>query len=97
VAIAALLVGTALYYRAYLTAALTSRVILWFHHHAGPALLAVAILISAIATVVPIAVLWLRRWSNRPLYSWLKRLPALSALPDAVACGLQPAQGIEIG
>jgi len=59
--------------------------ILWLNHKASPALLAVAVLFSAVAVAIPAAVLWLQRWSARPSPPWLKRLPGFVALIEAIA------------
>ena len=84
-AMAALLVGLISFYSAYLTVALLSLGVLWLHHQANPALLAVAAIFSAVAVAIPAVVLWARRWATRAMPRWLSRSPGLKTLLDAVA------------
>jgi uncharacterized protein (TIRG00374 family) len=80
---AAFIVNIVGYYAAYILAALASLVLLVYYHDIHAWILTAAFLFFIVAVVVPAGVLLLRRWSSRPLPSFLMRSPAISYMVQA--------------
>jgi uncharacterized protein (TIRG00374 family) len=82
---AVFLVGLVSYFAAYLMATLVSLVILWLHHRANAALLAVVGVFIIVVVAIPWGVLWLKASGPRLLTSWVRRLPGAARLAHAIA------------
>jgi glycosyltransferase 2 family protein len=86
VAMAALLVGMVSLYSADVIVALTCLLLLWLHHEADRALLALIVVFVLVEVAIPSSVLWARnRAENAMLPNWARRLPGIEDLVDAVA------------
>jgi len=81
---AALLVGIIAYYAAYLLLVLAALAILWLHHQVHKGFLAAIAVFSTVAVVIPTAVIWLKRNSNRRLPVFFERFHAWSFLRKAI-------------
>jgi uncharacterized membrane protein YbhN (UPF0104 family) len=85
VAMAALLVGMVSFYGADILSAIACLALLWLHDAVDEALLALIGLFVLIEVAIPGAVLWARKQARRAeLPNWVKRLPGVEALFDAV-------------
>ncbi|MEP9411000.1 MAG: flippase-like domain-containing protein [Candidatus Brocadia sp.] len=81
---AILLVSLVAYYLAYLFAALTSIVLLWFYHDLHGWIVAVTAVFCIVAVAIPAGALWLRRGKKRSLPGVLLRIPGITALLNAL-------------
>jgi uncharacterized protein (TIRG00374 family) len=81
----AMLISLVTYYAAYLLAAVTSIVLLHFHHAINPWVVSISILFSVVAVAIPCGVLLLKQWGLTPLFSWLSRFPGVRTLLQAFA------------
>ena len=84
VAMAAMLAGLLSYDFAYLIVVLTSAGILWLHSRANLALFVGVGIFVLVTVAIPAAVLSLKRWSDREPITWLRKLPGMSALFQAL-------------
>jgi len=84
-AMAVLLVGLVAYFGAYLVSVLASLAILWLHDRANASLFVVVTIFVAIVVAIPSGVLWMRQWANRVPAIWLRRLPGVALLVEAIA------------
>lgn len=84
-AMAAMLVGLVSYDAAYLIAVLGSAGILWLQGRASLAPVAAVSIFAAVVVTIPVAVLFLRRWSDHRLIAWLRKLPGMNVLLNALA------------
>ncbi len=84
-AMAVLLVGLVSYFAAYLMTAIISLVILWLHHRANAALLAVVAVFTVVVVAIPWGVLWMKARGPRLLTIWVRRLPGADRLLRAIA------------
>jgi glycosyltransferase 2 family protein len=82
---AALLMDLLSFYAAHGLAIVLALLILWTSHHLPPAVLILATLFSAVATMVPLAILWLTRRGDRTMPPWVRRLPGSARLLEALA------------
>jgi glycosyltransferase 2 family protein len=86
VAMAALLVGMVSYYGADVIAAIVCLALLWLHHHADFAILALISLFVLVEVAIPSTVLWAKSQATHTgLPRWVARLPLAQNLIDAVA------------
>lgn len=86
VAMAALLVGMVSYYGADVIAAVLCLTLLWLHHDADAAILALVTVFVLIEVAIPLAVLWGKsRAGDDRLPAWIHRLPGVKNLIAAVA------------
>jgi glycosyltransferase 2 family protein len=86
VAMAALLVGMVSFYGADVVAAAVCLVLLWLHDEASGTLVALVTVFVLIEVAIPSAVLWARSHAKEMILpNWIKRLPGVEALFDAVA------------
>ncbi len=86
VAMAALLVSMVSYYGADVVAAVACLVLLWLHHDADGAILALISAFVLIEVAIPAAVLWAKSHADfDKLPAWVDRLPGVEKLIDAIA------------
>lgn len=86
VAMATLLVSMVSYYGADVMAALACLFLLWLHHDADFAVLALVSVFVLVELAIPSAVLWAKSRANHgSLPRWVDRLPLAEDLIDAVA------------
>jgi len=89
-AFAVLIVTTLGYYAAYLAVCVVSLLLLWLYHGLGPLTLAIALVFSVVAVVIPSVVLWVRReGADSPLLRLIPAgfsdlLRAFSGVPDRI-------------
>jgi uncharacterized membrane protein YbhN (UPF0104 family) len=85
-AMAALLVSMTSYYGADVFAAVACLGLLWLHHDADFAVLGLVSVFVLAEVAIPTAVLWAKSRANHDdLPAWVRRLPGVDALVDAVA------------
>lgn len=82
---AALVVGLVSFYIAYVVAAVVGLAVLWGHHAADPALIAVAAAFCLVALGIPAVVLWIRRQGAGRLPPRLLHFPASATLLHGLA------------
>jgi uncharacterized protein (TIRG00374 family) len=84
-ATAALLMDLLSFYAAHALAVLLALGIVWVHHDLPPVLLTLAVLFAVIAVGVPGTILWLNRRGKRSVPPWVRRLPILARVMQAMA------------
>ena len=84
-ATAALLMDLLSFYAAHAGAVLLAVGIVWVHHDMHPVILTLTILFAVIAVGVPLTILRLNRRGSRILPPWLRRLPILARVVQAMA------------
>jgi uncharacterized protein (TIRG00374 family) len=77
---ATMLVSLVGYYAAYLIAAITSVMLLWFHHKINVWIISITIVFCLVAVAIPASALFLRRWGKKDLPALLLRIPGLNGL-----------------
>lgn len=84
-AMAAMLVGLVSYDAAYLIAVLGSAGILWLHGRADLAPVAAVSIFASIVVMIPVAVLLLKNRVDHVPIAWLRKLPGVAMLLNALA------------
>ena len=84
-AMAAMLVGLVSYDAAYLIAVLGSAGILWLHDRADLATVAAVSIFASIVVMIPVAVLVLKNRVDHVPIAWLRKMPGVAALLNALA------------
>jgi uncharacterized protein (TIRG00374 family) len=84
-ATAALLMDLLSFYAAHACAVILAVGIVWWHHDMHPVILTLAVLFAVIAVGVPLTILRLNRRGNRIMPPWLRRLPILAQVVQAMA------------
>jgi hypothetical protein len=84
-ATAALLVDLLSFYAAHALAVLLAIGIVWVHHNLHPVILTLAVLFAVIAVGVPLTILRLNRRGSRSVPPWVRRLPLLARVLQAMA------------
>jgi glycosyltransferase 2 family protein len=84
-ATAALLMDLFSFYAAYVGAVLLAVGIIWVHHEMHPVILILAVLFAVIAIGVPLTILRLNRRGSRSVPPWVRRLPILARVVQAMA------------
>ena len=85
VAMATMLAGLISYDAAYLMVVLTSLGLLWSHHRGHPAVFVAVAVFALVIVAIPVAILSLKRWGNRPPLSWLSKLPGAALMLKSLA------------
>ncbi len=83
-ATAALLVDLLSFYAAHALAVILAVGIVWAHHDMSPVILILAVLFAVIAVGVPLTILQLNRQGSRLVPPWLRRLPGLTRVVQAM-------------
>jgi len=82
----AALIGSLLgYYSAYVLMALGSLVLLAYYHDIHPWILTASGLFFVLALVIPVTIIFFRRWSDKWLHTILSKSPSISFIADALA------------
>lgn len=68
------------YYAAYLIAAITSIMLLWFHHKINVWIISITIVFCLVAVAIPAGALFLQRWGKKDLPAFLLHIPGLNGL-----------------
>jgi glycosyltransferase 2 family protein len=84
-ATAALLMDLFSFYAAHVGAVLLAVGIIWVHHEMHPVILILAVLFAVIAIGVPLTILRLNRRGSRSVPPWVRRLPILARVVQAMA------------
>ena len=84
-ATAALLVDLLSFYAAHAGAVILTIGIVWVYHDLHPVILTLAVLFAVIAVGVPLTILRLNRRGSRIVPRWLRRLPILTRVVQAMA------------
>jgi uncharacterized protein (TIRG00374 family) len=84
-ATATLLVDLLSFYAAHACAVILAVGIVWVHHDMHPVMLTLAALFAVIAAGVPLTILWLNRRGSRIVPPWLRHLPILARVLQAMA------------
>jgi len=77
---ATMLVSLVAYYAAYLVAAVTSILLLWFYHKINVWILSVTTIFGFVAVAIPTGALFLKRFGEKYPPAWLLYIPGLSGL-----------------
>jgi len=81
----ALLVGLVAYYLAYAAAVAVTLLVLWFYGDLNKTTIILATVFSLLAAVVPLGVFWLHGHPDFEIPAWLKRVPGIKDIQDALA------------
>ncbi|MBO0719757.1 MAG: flippase-like domain-containing protein [Blastocatellia bacterium] len=84
ICMAALLVGLVSYYAAYVLVAILSLGLLQFYHAMRGWIITIIALFCLSAVIIIAGTIWLRRRSEKPVPTWLKRIPGLNRLLDTI-------------
>jgi uncharacterized protein (TIRG00374 family) len=84
-ATAALLMDLLSFYAAHAGAVILAMGIVWVHHEMHPVILTLAVLFAVIAVGVPLTILRLNRRGSCSVPSWVRRLPILARVVQAMA------------
>jgi uncharacterized protein (TIRG00374 family) len=77
-AMVSLLMDLLSFYAMHILAVVLALVILWTYHDLQPVILVLTTLFSAVAVLVPFAILWLNRRGDRMAPGWMRRLPGVA-------------------
>jgi len=84
-ATAALLLDLLSYYAAHALTVVLTLGIVWLNHDMHPVVLVLTALFAVIAVTIPLGILWLNRRGRPGVPRWLRRLPGLLPLVQAMA------------
>jgi len=80
---AAVVVSLLGFYLAYAVSVALCLVVLWMRSHLSPVILSVVTIVSLVAAVIPVTLLWLTRGGARDVPRWIRRFPGLKPVLEA--------------